>query len=98
MEKSELKKLVCHTINSINNIPIRVVDFDKFVHYSNLNLEYLLCKYVSLKNSDPRAVADNFFKIFGSPELRKRIYVIYKHHDITGNLKLAEETGLKVLF
>ena len=42
MKKAELKKVVCHTIDSINNIPIRVVDFDKFVHYSNLNLEYLL--------------------------------------------------------
>ncbi|BEI51690.1 hypothetical protein YMSE1_31330 [Lactiplantibacillus plantarum] len=51
-----------------------------------------------MKNSDPRAVADNFFKVFGSPELRNRIYVIYKCHDITDNLKLAEETGLKVLF
>jgi len=42
VKKAELKKVVCHTIDSINNIPISVVDFDKFVHYSNLNLEYLL--------------------------------------------------------
>lgn len=97
MEKAELEKFICDLGANEDSIPIAIIDFDKFVKYSQIDLESILNEYDTLNDRNSEEISARFLRPFVNPELRERISNIYSNRDIDDNNKLFLLMGVKVL-